>query len=225
MLINKMLMNKIIINKTIIRKFSSLHPLFTEPQERDDSSQEDVVFRKTYHSNLRIQTVKYLFDINKIFTTPYNLSEQDKKFRDRVDMSDEKKELVSDFNKIIKGETAVKKMHHNETPRFSEFRAFTYIKNKYKEFFEDDVDTTQPLEELQDVKNYVSEELKNNFLLSKKLKTTMGQSAKALEHKRKAESPVSSDDESTPSKKSRLSPSDYIDDLPADYNPLDDLGD
>jgi len=74
-----------------IRKFSSLHPLFTEPQDSDDSSQEPVVFRKTFHPDLRIQTVKYLFDINKTFTTPYNLSEQDKKFRDRVDMSDEKK--------------------------------------------------------------------------------------------------------------------------------------
>lgn len=208
-----------------IRKFSSLHPLFTEPQDSDDSSQEHVVFRKTYHSDLRIQTVKYLFDINKTFTTPHDLSRQDKRFRDRVDMSDEKKELVSDLNKIIKGETAVNKIHHNETPRFNEFRAFTYIKNKYREFFEDDVDTTQPLEELQDVKKYVSEELKNNFLRSKKLKTIMGQSANALEHKRKAESPVSSDEESTSSKKSRLSPSDYIDDLPTDYNPLDDIGD
>jgi cysteinyl-tRNA synthetase len=199
--------------------------LLTEPQDSDDSSEEQVVFRKTHHSNLRIQTVKYLFDINKTFTMPHNLSKQDERFRDRVDMSDEKKELVSDLDKIIKGETAVNKIHQNETPRFNEFRAFTFIKNKYKECFEDDVDTTQPLEELQDVKKYVSEELKNNLLRSKKLKTIIGQSANALEHKRKAESPVSSDDESTTSKKSRLSPSDYIESLPTDHNPFDDIGD
>jgi len=125
----------------------------------------------------------------------------------------------------MKGETAVNKIHKNETPKFNEFRAFSFIKKKYNDFFEEDVDTTQPLEELQDVKRYVSDELKNNFLRSKKLKTIMGKSAHALEHKRKAESPVSSDEESTSSKKSRLSPSDYIDDLPTDYNPLDDIGD
>jgi hypothetical protein len=221
---------KIFLVNVCTRKFSTRPALLTESEDNDssdstDNSQEKVEYRKTYYSDLRKQTVKFFFDTKKTFTVPDNLSEQDESLRERVDLSDEKRELMSDFSNIMKGKTAVAKINHNVTPKHNEFKAFSLIKNKYREFFDEDVDSSQPLQELDDVKDYISGELKNNVLRHKKLKNITSQSRITVINKRKADDVVNSDEESTSSKKSRQSPSDYIDNLPVDHNPLDDIGD
>jgi len=220
----------IITKKELImqkQKFSTQSRLLTEPQDDDSSDgignpEIKVEHKRTFYSDIRKQTIKYLFDINKIFTVPDNLTEQDENFKERVNLSDEKKELVSDLKKVKKGKIAIDKVYHNVTPKPNEFKAFKFIKDKYQDFFDDDIESTEPAQELNDLSNYISGELRNNHIRHKKLKNIMGQHGKTLENKRKLETVVSSDEESTSSKKSRQTPGEFIDDLPTDHNPFDD---
>lgn len=143
------------------QKFSTQSRLLTEPRDDNNSDgvgniDKKVEYKRTFYSDKRKQTIKYLFDINKIFTVPDNLSEQDENFRERIDLLDEKKELVSEFKKVKKGKIAVDKVYQNVTPKPYEFIAFKFIKDKYKDFFDDDVESTQPAQELNNLSNYIS---------------------------------------------------------------------
>lgn len=77
-----------------------------------------VEFRKTYYKNdLRKEILKQEFDKNKIFTTSDNLTEEEKIYKERVDVADEEKELKSDLLATIKAKRAIIKIADNETPK------------------------------------------------------------------------------------------------------------
>ena len=204
------------------RRFSTTASLYNDNEsenysnsDSESSSSEDeaakVVFRKTIYKDLRKQVLKHEFDKAKIFVNPANSTEQDEIFRERVDLSDENKELRNDFSSVSKGKSAASKISQNVTPESYEFKSFEYKKQKIN----------QLLKNLNEVRNYISEELKINESRSgflKKIKPISEEKGKRkLEYS-------SEDEESSSSKKSRLSPSDYVDSLPKDYDPFDDVG-
>lgn len=189
-----------------------------------------VEFRKTYYKNdLRKEILKQEFDKNKIFTTSDNLTEEEKIYKERVDVADEEKELKSDLLATIKAKRAIIKIADNETPKKNEYKSLEKVKEKYESFFEEEeVGTKKEIEEklneIDDVQEYISEELNVNRNRYKSLKEIILSTESVLKRKRDPEI-LSDDEESISSKKSRLSISDYIDNLPKDYNPLDDIGD
>lgn len=189
-----------------------------------------VEFRKTYYKNdLRKEILKQEFDKNKIFTTSDNLTEEEKIYKERVDVADEEKELKSDLLATIKAKRAIIKIADNETPKKNEYKSLEKVKEKYESFFEEEeVGTKKEIEEklneIDDVQEYISEELNVNRNRYKSLKEIKLSTESVLKRKRDPEI-LSDDEESISSKKSRLSISDYIDNLPKDYNPLDDIGD
>lgn len=193
----------------------------------EESSEKKIEHRKTYFKNdLRKEILKHEFDKNKIFTSSDLLTEQEKIYKERVDISDEKKELKNDYYSVIKGKVAALKIYQNITPKKEEYVGLTKMKDKYEDFFEQEEINRKKeikviLQELDDAKSYIEEELGANKTRSDLLKKLKFNDSLP---KRKRESEYLSDDESTTSKKSRFSTNDYIDNLPKDYDPFEDVG-
>jgi hypothetical protein len=197
-----------------------------------DSSEEDtdiqqVVYRKTLYKELRKEVLKNQFDKNKIFNISEDSTLEENIMRDKVDIADERKQLINDGKLINKAISAVQKMSEGKIPISSEYKAYSTIKNKYDTFFDDeDIGANKNFEEdkgsLDNVKEYVSDELKANRSRKKEIESISFEETKST--KRNFEDTESLSSSSSSSKKIKTT-NDYIDSLPKDYNPFDDIGD
>lgn len=119
----------IIINDK--KYFSTTRTIFMEDENHSDTdtdyssneedSQSKIVHRKTYFKNdFRKEGLKYEFNKNKIFTNTDNLTKEEKIYKERVDISDEKRELKYDLLSVIKGKMAILKISQNKIPKKNE---------------------------------------------------------------------------------------------------------
>jgi hypothetical protein len=199
---------------------------YTSNESEGSTEEQEVVFRKIHYNELRKEVLKNEFDKNKIHTLSDNFSEEDKILREKVDIADERKELKYDLKLVNKAELAVDKMSEGKVPASSEYKAFCTIENKYDTFFEekeigDNINYNERKESISSVKEYVVGELKANSQRKKEFS-----SFELLNETQPTKRKFIEDDESEMSSPKRVesqSPSDYIDSLPQEYNPFDDI--
>jgi hypothetical protein len=188
----------------------------SDSSSEDDDIEQEVVPRKTHYNELRKEVLKSEFDKNKIFTSN-ELTSEDKIMRDKVDMIDEWKELKNDYKLVNKAMKAVETMSEGKVPKASDYKAYATITDKYEAFFDEkEIGSNKDYEEekqsVKDLKGYIFEELGAN-------KTRKKEIEEITSLKRKY------DDSEASSSSKRTITNDYIDSLPKDYNPFDDIGD
>ena len=180
--------------------------------------------------SLRDSVLKDEFQ-KKIETIDSDSSKKDRILKKIVGCIDAKKDMEEDLTKIQPAREAIRKISNNETPLKKEFDSLCYLQKHYRAYFDDsDSDsgsesnenvnkTENKIENIENLGVYLRDECKactkESFGYKNKLtKLTDDTSKRKLEE--------SGDPES--SKKTRQSVHDFVENLPTDYNPLDDIG-
>lgn len=222
-MIKNMRKNIMTINSRLIY-IPDPHPFCSYSRYQTPTSLKDSVLKK--------ELKKRIQDIDN------NSSKEDIVQKEIVDLIEAKKDIKSDIEKVVEATKAIEKISNNETPKKTEFSAYSYIRDQYSEFFNIDLNSDSEseaqeskqdeTENLANLKDYLSSEFTASTSELKKLKKDFSElsvkdstdvSVQGETTKRKFEE----SGEEGPSKKSNQGVHDFVENLPTDYNPLDDV--